>query len=186
MLWSAERGEPLVVCGQGVAPAAANIGLLRDELGLDLVPGTGLLPACVPGSFDAWLLLLRDFGTLRLGEVLSYAIEYAARGFPVLERITTTIEGVADLFRDEWTTSAELWLPRGRVPAPRSTHRNPVLAETYARIVREAEAGRRRSRRADRSRARRLAARLGGRGDRSPGRRRMRCWTRPGAATPGC
>ena len=138
VLWSAERGEPLVVCGQGVAPAAANIGLLRDELGLDLVPGTGLLPACVPGSFDAWLLLLRDFGTLRLGEVLSYAIEYAARGYPVLERITTTIEGVADLFRDEWTTSAELWLPRGRVPAPRSTHRNPVLAETYARIVREA------------------------------------------------
>ena len=138
VLWSAERGEPLVVCGQGVAPAAASIALLRDELGLDLVPGTGLLPACVPGAFDAWMLLLRDFGTLRLGEVLSYAIEYASRGYPVLERITTTIDGVADLFRDEWTTSAELWLPGGQAPAPRTMHRNPVLAETYARIVREA------------------------------------------------
>jgi gamma-glutamyltranspeptidase/glutathione hydrolase len=138
VLWSAERGEPLVVCGQGVAPAAASIALLRDELGLDLVPGTGLLPACVPGAFDAWMLLLRDFGTLRLGEVLSYAIEYAAHGYPVLERITTTIEGVADLFRDEWTTSGELWLRGGQPPAPRTTHRNPVLAETYARIVREA------------------------------------------------
>jgi gamma-glutamyltranspeptidase / glutathione hydrolase len=139
VLWSAERGEPLVVCGQGVAPAAASIALLRDELGLDLVPGTGLLPACVPGAFDAWMLLLRDFGTLRLREVLSYAIDYAGGGFPVVDRIATAIEGVADLFRDEWTTSAALWLPHGRVPEARTMHRNPALAETYARIVREAE-----------------------------------------------
>jgi gamma-glutamyltranspeptidase/glutathione hydrolase len=139
VLWSAERGEPLVVCGQGVAPAAASVGLLRDELGLDLVPGTGLLAACVPGAFDAWMLMLRDFGTMRLGEVLSYAIDYARGGYPVVARITTTIEAVADLFRDEWTTSADLWLAHGRVPEPRTMHRNPVLAATYTRIVRDAE-----------------------------------------------
>ena len=40
VLWSAERGEPLVVCGQGTAPAAATIERFR-ELGHELVPGQG-------------------------------------------------------------------------------------------------------------------------------------------------
>ena len=135
--WSAERAEPFVLCGQGVTPAAASVELLRDELGLDVVPGTGLLAACVPGAFGAWLLMLLEHGTLRLGDVLVYAIEHAGGGFPALGRIVSTIEGVADLFEREWPSSAELWLP-----APRAGERmrNPALAETYARIVREAEA----------------------------------------------
>src|SRR5512133_649903 len=69
LLYSAELDDVLVVDGQGPAPAAATIPLFR-ELGLEVVPGTGLLAACVPGAFDAWLLLLRDFGTLSLREVL--------------------------------------------------------------------------------------------------------------------
>src|SRR5919204_3127105 len=93
VLWSAERAEPLVVCGQGVAPAAATIERFR-ELGLDLVPGTGMLAATVPGAFDAWMLLLRDFGTLRLEDVTEYAIEYAERGHPVLPRVSQAIAAV--------------------------------------------------------------------------------------------
>jgi gamma-glutamyltranspeptidase/glutathione hydrolase len=139
VLWSAARGEPLVICGQGVAPAAATIPLLRDELGLALVPGTGLLAACVPGAFDAWMLMLRDFGTLRLGEVLSYAIDYARGGFPVLPSIAAAIDGVSDLFTREWTTSAEVWLPRGRAPVAGTMMRNEPLATTYARLVADAE-----------------------------------------------
>jgi gamma-glutamyltranspeptidase / glutathione hydrolase len=43
---SAERAQTLVVGGQGPAPAAASIAHF-EELGLELVPGTGLLvPAC--------------------------------------------------------------------------------------------------------------------------------------------
>jgi gamma-glutamyltranspeptidase/glutathione hydrolase len=138
LLWSAERGEPLVVCGQGPAPAAATIGRFA-ELGLDLVPGTGLLAACVPGAFDAWMLLLRDFGTLRLADVMRFAIHYAHQGFPVLPHIAETIESVEDLFREEWQTSAELWLDGGRAPAPGTVWRNSALAATFERILREAE-----------------------------------------------
>ena len=54
-----------MICGQGTAPQAATIAAYRD-LGLDLVPGSGLLAAVVPGAFDAWMLLLRDYGTLPL------------------------------------------------------------------------------------------------------------------------
>jgi gamma-glutamyltranspeptidase/glutathione hydrolase len=139
LLWSEDRGEPVVVCGQGPSPAAATIPRYR-ELGLELVPGTGLLAACVPGAFDAWLLVLRDFGTLPLGDVMRFPIHYAERGFPMLPRIAETIAGVADLLRAEWRSSAELWLDGGRAPRPGGMWRNPALAATYRRIVTEAEA----------------------------------------------
>src|SRR3954447_1681124 len=139
LLWSARRGAPAGVCGQGPAPAAATIPRFR-ELGLDLMPGTGFLAACVPGAFDAWLLMLRDFGTLPLAEVMRFPIQYAETGFPLLPRIVETIAGVEDLFRDEWPTSAELWLENGRAPRAGTVWRNPVLAETFRRILAEASA----------------------------------------------
>ncbi|TML85934.1 MAG: gamma-glutamyltransferase family protein [Actinobacteria bacterium] len=137
IVWPARRGEPLVLCAQGVAPRAATIERYRDELGLELVPGTGLLAAVVPGAFDGWMLLLRDFGTLPLREVMRFAIGYADEGYPLVPRIARTIRGVERLFREDWTTSAELYLP---VPEPLSLFRNPTLAHTYRRIVGEADA----------------------------------------------
>src|SRR5215217_5805192 len=89
VFWSAARGEPLVLCAQGVAPAAATIERFR-ELGHELIPGTGLLPACVPGAFDGWMLLLRDFGTMRLADVLAPAIGYARDGCPAAAGIAAT------------------------------------------------------------------------------------------------
>src|SRR3954454_2015589 len=66
LLWDGSAVQ--VLCGQGPAPAAASVAGYR-KLGLELVPGTGPLAACVPGAFDGWMLLLRDFGTWELGDV---------------------------------------------------------------------------------------------------------------------
>ena len=131
---------PRVVCGQGPAPAAATIDAF-ERLGLDLVPGSGLLCAVVPGAFDAWMLLLRDYGTLGLEEVLGPAIGFAGNGYPVVGRITATIETVRDLFEREWRSSASIYLPGGRPPAPGSLFSNRALADTWLKLVREAEAG---------------------------------------------
>jgi gamma-glutamyltranspeptidase / glutathione hydrolase len=135
----AGRGETFVLCGQGTAPAAATPEAFA-ELGLDLVPGSGLLAACVPGAFGAWMLLLREFGTLGLRDVMGYAIGYAAGGYPLLPAISWGIASVAELFREHWPSSAEVYLPGGQVPAPGSLFANPTLAATYQRILAEAEA----------------------------------------------
>jgi gamma-glutamyltranspeptidase/glutathione hydrolase len=147
VLWSAERGEPLVVCAQGTAPAAAAIRRFR-ELGHELVPGTGLLAACVPGAFDGWMLLLKEFGTLGPEDVLQFAIGYAERGFPVVPGMTATIQQTEPLLR-EWPASAELYLP---APRPGTLFRNRALAATFRRIVDEAGYGSREAR-IDRARA---------------------------------
>jgi gamma-glutamyltranspeptidase / glutathione hydrolase len=132
------RGRPEVICGQGPAPAGATIAHYRAE-GLDIVPGTGLLAACVPGTFETWMLLLRDYGTLPLADVLTPAIGYAHNGYPLAERASATIAMVEKLFREHWPTSASVYLPHGEVPAPGSLFANTALAATYARILREAE-----------------------------------------------
>ncbi|WP_093260740.1 gamma-glutamyltransferase family protein [Saccharopolyspora shandongensis] len=132
--------RPRALCGQGPAPAAATVGHYRDELGLDLVPGTGFLATTVPGAWDGWLLLLRDHGTKSLRDVLKYAIGYARDGFPIVERISTTIDTVRAMFTDHWPTSAQLWLTDGAAPKPGSVLKNPVLADTWERLLAEGEA----------------------------------------------
>jgi gamma-glutamyltranspeptidase/glutathione hydrolase len=121
----------------GVAPAGATIGHYRDELGLTLIPGNGLLPACVPGAWDGWLTLLRDHGTRTLRDVLSPAIGYARGGFPLIPGIPATIGLAAPLFEAHWPTSAAQWLP---VPRAGALFTLPVLADTWERLLREAEA----------------------------------------------
>src|SRR5579872_4925954 len=135
------RGKTEVICGQGPAPAGATIKHYRDELGLDLVPGTGLLAACIPGTFDTWMTLLRDYGTMRIADVLSPAIGYAKNGYPLVERISATIDMVKDQFRDHWPTSAAVYLRDGKVPAPGTIFTNPQMAKTYERILSEATIG---------------------------------------------
>ncbi|MEC9329904.1 MAG: gamma-glutamyltransferase, partial [Pseudomonadota bacterium] len=88
---SGQSGQVQVICGQGVAPQAATIPYFKD-LGLTLVPGTGLLPAVVPGAFDAWMILLRDHGTLDLETVLEPALGYAESGYPLVPAISSVIE----------------------------------------------------------------------------------------------
>jgi len=126
-----------VLDGQGVAPAAATIGAYT-ALGLDLVPGNGLLAATVPAAFGTWMRLL-GHGLLPLREVMEYAIGYARDGYPMLATASATIDAVSGLFRDHWPTSAEIYLDGG-VPAPGARFANKPLADCYTRILDEAEA----------------------------------------------
>lgn len=126
--------EPRVLMGQGPAPAGASVAAFRAR-GLDLVPGAGGLAAAVPGAVDAWLLLLRDHGTWELVDVLDYAIGYARDGHPLVTGAAVTIGRVADLFRDHWTTSADLWMPTGSAPAPNTIVRNPAYADVLEGLV---------------------------------------------------
>ena len=130
----AETGRTSVLCGQGTTPAAASIEVFR-ELGLTQVPGSGVLPATVPGAFGAWLRLLAEFGTMRLRDILDAAIGYASSGFPLLPATARVVEAVAPLFRDEWASSGEIYMPDGTVPAPGTRIRNPALAATMERLV---------------------------------------------------
>ena len=139
ILYCAQRDEVKVICGQGSAPGCATVAAYRD-LGLDVVPGIGLLSAVVPGSFGAWMLLLSEYGSLPLREVMAPAIGYARDGFAVTPRVSESIAAVQILFETEWTSSAKVFLPDGAVPATGKLFRTMAMADTFERIVHEAEA----------------------------------------------
>ncbi|MCQ8781331.1 gamma-glutamyltransferase family protein [Mangrovibrevibacter kandeliae] len=135
---SAKTGRTEVITGQAPAPAGATIEHYKRE-GLTLIPGNGLLATVIPGSFDAWMLLLRDHGTMSVRDVLEPAIYYAEKGHPVLPRVSATIHGLKTFFETEWPTSAAAFLPNGAAPEPWSLFKNPALAATWTRVIVEAE-----------------------------------------------
>jgi len=138
LLYDVRKGKPELICGQGPAPAGATIAHYKSE-GLDMVPGTGLLAACVPGMFDTWMTMLRDYGTMKLADVLMPAISYAQNGHPLVERANATIRTVEKLFRDHWPTSAAIYLKDGKPAETGKLFTNPALADTYTRVLKEAE-----------------------------------------------
>jgi gamma-glutamyltranspeptidase/glutathione hydrolase len=138
LIWPAGADSPQMICGQGCAPAKATVAHYRAE-GLDMIPGSGLLATVIPGAFDAWMVMLRDHGMLPLRTVLEPAIHYAEHGYPMLARTADMIARHADLFRDEWPSSAAVWLPHDAVPRPGALFANPALAAFWTRLLLEAE-----------------------------------------------
>ena len=55
-----------------------------------------------------------------LADVLAPAIGYFMNGHPIVERAAATIDTVKQNFRDNWPTSAAVYLPGNKVPAPGS------------------------------------------------------------------
>ena len=139
VFYSAESKKVEVLCAQGTAPQAATIQAYK-ALGLEMIPGDGLLATVVPGAFGGWMALLRDHGRLSLREVLEPAIGYFENGHPMLPRVSDTIAGLTELFSGGWPSSGAVYLPGGNVPKGRELFRNPAAARTYKRILTEAEA----------------------------------------------
>lgn len=134
IVWDPRESRASVVCGQGVAPAAASIDRFRG-LGLDLVPGSGLLAAAVPGAFGGWTLLLEQWGTLELEDVLAPAIGYAENGWPLAARTADTIRVNSRMFAEDWPTSAAQWLRGGDAPPTGQLLTAPAVARTYRRVL---------------------------------------------------
>ena len=109
-------------------------------MGLAQMPGTGLLPAVVPGAFDGWMLLLRDYGTLKLRDVLSYAISYAEHGFPLVPRIVAHDHSGGRLLPDRMAELGRGLARQRQAAASGQAVPHAGIAETYKRILAEAEA----------------------------------------------
>jgi gamma-glutamyltranspeptidase/glutathione hydrolase len=131
---TANNPAPVVLVGQGPAPQRATIAHFLDE-GLDSVPGAGGLAATVPGAVDAWLLLLAEHGTFELADVLSYALDYAVHGYPLVPQVAGTVNAVRQLFTDHWPSSADFWLVDGQPRPTDELMTNPAYASVLRHLI---------------------------------------------------
>jgi gamma-glutamyltranspeptidase/glutathione hydrolase len=134
LIYSARDGKPFAVSGQGWVGKAATVDWFRGAK-VDPIPGDGFLPATVPAAFGSWALALQRFGTRTLKEALEPALDYTESGFPVYPGLRGAIAGSGRRFRDEWPSSAAVYLPDGRVPAVGEVLRNPDWARTLKKVV---------------------------------------------------
>ena len=135
LLYLADEEDVVAVNGQGPAPAAASMDWFKAK-GYGLIPEDGFTPATIPASFDAWLIALDEYGTFSLEEVMEPAIRLA-EGYPIQATMVRSIERSAERFSEEWPSTAEIYLPGGRVPEVGQVFSNPDLARTLRRLGEE-------------------------------------------------
>jgi gamma-glutamyltranspeptidase/glutathione hydrolase len=140
-----EKLSPFAISGQGFAPQAATVDWFR-KAGITMVPGDGFLPATVPAAFGSWAFALMRFGTLTLKDALAPAIDYTESGFAVYPGLHSAVAGLAKKFREQWPSSAEVYLPNGRVPATGEVLRNKDWAATLKKVVEVEDRERKRGR----------------------------------------
>lgn len=140
----AETGDVVAINGNTAAPQRASIDWFTTH-GFSLIPGEGLLAAGVPAACGALLTALERFGTMSLATLLQPALELAREGFPMhpglrgpSDYLPFSLWHQTQKFHEQWPTSAELYLPQGRLPEVGEIWRNPDLAHTFTRLL-EAE-----------------------------------------------
>ncbi|HEX5581526.1 MAG TPA: gamma-glutamyltransferase [Gemmatimonadaceae bacterium] len=124
----------------GVAPTGATAEFYRSK-GYDYPPEYGPLAAVTPGTPGGLMVMLAEYGTLSLAEVLAPAIQMAD-GYPIEAQAANSIESQKGELK-KWKYSREVMLPNlgaeGREgPEPGSVFVQKDLAVTLRKLV-EAE-----------------------------------------------
>ncbi len=119
--------------GSGRAPMAATLDWYRDN-GITSLERQTPHSVIVPGVIDAWDTLIRDHGTMDLGELLQPAIEYARDGYPVSSRVSVDFASQTHLLAND-EAAKRVFMPNGRTPGVGEMHHQPELAATLAKIA---------------------------------------------------
>jgi gamma-glutamyltranspeptidase/glutathione hydrolase len=140
LIYDPRTKKVVAINGLGVAPTGATPEFYRKQ-GFEFPPAYGPLAAVTPGTPGAILLMLAEYGTLSLAEVLAPSIELAD-GYPIEAEMADRIERWRDKLK-EWPYSKQVMLPHlgeaREAPHPGEIFRQPDLAATLRKLV-EAEA----------------------------------------------
>ena len=124
LIYSAREGKTYAISGMGWSPASFTIDWCRDN-GIDLIPGDGYLPACVPAVVGSWAAAVARFGTLSFSDILQPTIEFAEDGFPAYDSFSRRVGESAGKFTDLYPTTADVYCPGGQAPEVGEVFRNP-------------------------------------------------------------
>ena len=124
LIYSAKEGKTYSISGMGSSPAAFTIDWCREN-GIDLIPGDGYLPACVPAVVGTWTTALARFGTMSFSEIAQPTIDLAENGFPIYDRLGQTLADSYAKFTELYPTTGEIYYANGGIPQVGELIRNP-------------------------------------------------------------
>lgn len=141
VIYLADEDRVVTIDGREEAPDDADFDedvFLEDGVPIPFFPeriSSGLAVG-VPGTFATWVRALEDYGTISLARALQPGRVVAQRGFVVDQTFADQTLANQDRFR-AFTSTSELFLPGGEVPAVGSRFRNRDLARTYRLLQRK-------------------------------------------------
>ncbi|MHC1765657.1 MAG: gamma-glutamyltransferase family protein [Verrucomicrobiia bacterium] len=140
LVYNPHTKKVIGINGLGVAPTGATPEFFRSK-NLKYPPAEGPLAAVTPGNPGGLMLMLAEFGTLSLKEVLAPAMELAD-GYPLDAETAQKIERFKDKLKG-WPHSKKVFLPHlgeeREGPHPGEIWRQPDLLATLQKLV-DAEA----------------------------------------------
>ena len=141
MIYLREQDRVITLDGREEAPAAVTSELFRDPAdpaggNLPFVPNriSSGLAVGVPGTPLNWQTALARYGTLSLAEALAPAIELAETGFTVDETFAQQVAQNQERF-GAFTSTQQLYLPKGKPPVVGSTFKNTGIARAYRQLA---------------------------------------------------
>ena len=124
----------------GVAPTGATAEFYLAK-GFRFPPEFGPLAAVTPGTPGGMMVMLAEYGTMSLAQVLAPAIQMAEEGYPIEAQLAGSIQSNAKRIK-EWKYSPAVFLPHlgktREAPEAGEIFRQPDLAATFRKLV-EAE-----------------------------------------------
>jgi gamma-glutamyltranspeptidase/glutathione hydrolase len=140
LIFDPRAGAVRAINALGVAPTGATPEYFRSR-GMYGPPEFGPLAAVTPGTPGGLLVMLAEFGTLSLAEVLEPAMQMAA-GYPMEQTQTVSIEASKELLL-RWESSRRVMLPHfdpkrpqaWAAPLPGEIFEQPELLATLTKLV---------------------------------------------------
>jgi len=108
LIYNPKTGKVLAINALGVAPTGATAEFYKSK-GYKYPPEYGPLAAVTPGTPGGLMVMLAEYGTMSLKEVLAPAMEMAA-GYPIEAQTANSIERAKNRIK-EWPYSAKVFLP---------------------------------------------------------------------------
>ena len=139
LIYDPNQKKVLGINALGVAPTGATTEFFKDQE-LNYPPEYGPLAAVTPGTPGGLMVMLAEYGTLSLKDVLEPSIQMA-EGYPIERSAARSIESHAERIA-EWPYSEAVYLPNkedeNKAPREGQIFVQSDLAETLRKLV-EAE-----------------------------------------------
>src|SRR5512133_1201156 len=139
LIYNPKTGKVIGINALGVAPTGATPEFFRSK-GMAYPPEYGPLAAVTPGTPGGLLVMLAEFGTMSLKDVLAPAIQMAD-GYPIEAQAANAIENQKKEIK-KWPPSAKVFLTHPgesrEAPDAGEIFKQPELAATLRKLV-EAE-----------------------------------------------
>ncbi|MCK5652320.1 MAG: gamma-glutamyltransferase, partial [Gemmatimonadetes bacterium] len=139
LIYNPDTGKVIGINALGVAPTGATPEFFKEQ-GMNHPPAYGPLAAVTPGTPGGLMVMLAEYGTMSLKDVLAPSIEMAD-GYAIETQTANSMEGNKGRIK-QWSYSRDVYLPHlgedREAPHPGEVFRQPDLARTLRKLV-EAE-----------------------------------------------